>query len=579
MRTILKYILVLSLGVLLSYSCTDLNEVLTGNEDVIATDADVLAGITNGMYGDLIDLSNVWYGYMFTSEITAGSSMIPVRGSANDWYDGGKYIKLTKHTWTRDDGFTGGNWGGFSSRYANAQNLLEKIAQVEEDPENLSDALKITYGEGMFFKAFYAYLMLDVYGQVATEDKDENGNNIVLVGAKAADTILGWLETAYTYLPAKGGERYAYGKVSKSTADLLSAKIYLNRVAYDNSPFEGNSTFTDADFKREHMEECIRLCDRVMATGQYSVVDKYFDIFGKNNDKPGKNDEALLVIKYTNTVDLGWPKGRTEMFRLVAHWNTVGPEDVEVTKSGDDWRLKNIRTGLVGYGGMCFLPGYVDNFGTTDEERANDRRFKDENYKSSALYQRSGMYSGINVGPVVYPNYRFPAGHPNAGERIPVYERDGVTPLVYTQEVSTLGDQGVGAGEGDGARGVKYEIDFDGVPFVFNADYVVFRYSDIILMKAEAEFRLGMDGSSTVDELLDKRLFDNPGYNGGLDGILKERACEFWLENHRRQDMIRFGQYSEPNQFRTEKSSVNRRVMCLTNQILATNPNLYQIEY
>ena len=85
-------------------------------------------------------------------------------------------------------------------------------------------------------------------------------------------------------------------------------------------------------------------------------------------------------------------------------------------------------------------------------------------------------------------------------------------------------------------------------------DFGVYRLADIILMKAEAQFRNG-DAAGAL-------LTINQKYNGvsirsrtglpdfsademTLEGLLKERARELSWEGHRRNDLIRFGHYTD----------------------------------
>lgn len=86
-------------------------------------------------------------------------------------------------------------------------------------------------------------------------------------------------------------------------------------------------------------------------------------------------------------------------------------------------------------------------------------------------------------------------------------------------------------------------------------DFAVYRLADIILMKAEAQFRNG-DAAGAL-------LTINKQYSGvsirsraGLpdfsaaemtpDGLLAERARELSWEGHSRNDMIRLGHFTDP---------------------------------
>lgn len=96
-----------------------------------------------------------------------------------------------------------------------------------------------------------------------------------------------------------------------------------------------------------------------------------------------------------------------------------------------------------------------------------------------------------------------------------------------------------------GARTFKYEVDrtayADGrLP---NNDIVLFRYADVLLMKAEAQLRNGEDGSAALNAV--RTRAGMPSVECTLDNILRERLLELVWEGWRRQDLIRFGRFTE----------------------------------
>lgn len=102
-----------------------------------------------------------------------------------------------------------------------------------------------------------------------------------------------------------------------------------------------------------------------------------------------------------------------------------------------------------------------------------------------------------------------------------------------------------------GARAGKYEVDrtaySDGRQV--DNDIVLFRYADAILMKAEAKVRNGEDGSKELNAIRDRAGM--PHVKANLSNILKERLLELVWEGWRRQDLIRFGEYTKAYDQRT----------------------------
>ena len=103
-----------------------------------------------------------------------------------------------------------------------------------------------------------------------------------------------------------------------------------------------------------------------------------------------------------------------------------------------------------------------------------------------------------------------------------------------------------------GARQKKAECDksndyFRGMTHYQDADMVVFRYADALLLAAEAKFRLGKaDEALTMVNQIRNRVGAVPRTEITLKTILDERGLEFVCEPTRREDLIRFGMYTEP---------------------------------
>ncbi|MCK9208315.1 MAG: RagB/SusD family nutrient uptake outer membrane protein, partial [Salinivirgaceae bacterium] len=93
-----------------------------------------------------------------------------------------------------------------------------------------------------------------------------------------------------------------------------------------------------------------------------------------------------------------------------------------------------------------------------------------------------------------------------------------------------------------GARIGKYEIK-KGAKENLSNDFPLFRLSDFYLMKAELEVRLGRNGDEWINPIR-TRAGVTPFSNATLVDILAERGRELWVEGHRRQDLVRFGKFT-----------------------------------
>ena len=126
---------------------------------------------------------------------------------------------------------------------------------------------------------------------------------------------------------------------------------------------------------------------------------------------------------------------------------------------------------------------------------------------------------------------------------------DGTTglPLFLTPEIPALNMQDAYT-EAEklmsGARVVKFEVAIGATDNLSN-DFPLFRYADVLLMKAEAMIRQGGNGDDYVNIVRSRAFGDELNNWSGvtLDMLLEERGREMFFEGHRRQDLIRFGKY------------------------------------
>ena len=106
-----------------------------------------------------------------------------------------------------------------------------------------------------------------------------------------------------------------------------------------------------------------------------------------------------------------------------------------------------------------------------------------------------------------------------------------------------------------GALPVKYGEDPNATGEESEIDWIVFRYADVLTLKAEA---LARANNSVTQEALDclnavhqraglpaYKLSDFASVNDFLETVLLERGKELWFEGARRTDLIRYGKYIE----------------------------------
>ncbi|MBW3467042.1 RagB/SusD family nutrient uptake outer membrane protein [Arthrospiribacter ruber] len=147
--------------------------------------------------------------------------------------------------------------------------------------------------------------------------------------------------------------------------------------------------------------------------------------------------------------------------------------------------------------------------------------------------------------------------------------------MVYELEISNLDNPG--ADPLAGARNIKFwpaaPVNSGGA----SNDFPIFRYADILLMKAECLIRTGnpQQAKTYVDQIRERAGLDALTENPTLEDVYEERGFELSWEGHRRQDMIRFGTFTQANGFIPAVDDTYL-LFPIPTHALNTNPNLNQ---
>jgi hypothetical protein len=210
-----------------------------------------------------------------------------------------------------------------------------------------------------------------------------------------------------------------------------------------------------------------------------------------------------------------------------------------------------------GWNGFATLSDFYDKFEASDKRRGY-------NYKYPGALPNPGNRQ--NVGFLIGQQYNMTTDEP-------LKDRKGA-PLAFTREVK-LRETGDNL-EVTGIRVVKYPLDYATSADQKENDWVIFRYADVLLMKAEALLRTGKAGDA-LTIVNDIRAARGASNLGALDEqtLLDERGRELYWEGWRRQDLIRFGKFLQPWQEKPADDPKNLLFPIPSNQ-LAVNPNLEQ---
>lgn len=127
-----------------------------------------------------------------------------------------------------------------------------------------------------------------------------------------------------------------------------------------------------------------------------------------------------------------------------------------------------------------------------------------------------------------------------------------------------------------GVRSQKYQIQRNNPNGDQDNDYVFFRLADAILMRAEAAFRLGKTAEALEDvNTIRTRSLIDPLKTVTAADILAERGRELAWEGWRRNDMIRFGVFSNERKF-MKNTNKTRELFPIPQPRIDANPLLKQ---
>jgi hypothetical protein len=355
--------------------------------------------------------------------------------------------------------------------------------------------------EARFLRAWVMYLLLDMFNQVPYRDPGESviGPARVREGIKALDYIISEIDSVKDDLP--DGPPY---KANKFAAKVLLMKCYLNKAVYLN---RANPAPDAAD-----MNKVISLADEIINSNKYSFSTNYFDNFAPDNTTIGREN----IFTQLNIAGFTPGNALSDTWAIALHYNQ--------TPSGAN--------------GWATLSDFYNKFEPADKRRGIV-------YKTAGSPPNPG--NRINIGFLAGQQYDLTTDSP-------LTDRNG-NPLIFTPEVKNI-ETGSNY-EVTGIRPLKYAPDFQNLPSPDN-DFVYFRFSDVLLMKAEAILRGGTPtnagpyGNTALAIVNAIRTDPSRGATSlstiDLDGLLDERGRELWWEGWRRQDLVRFGKFLQPFQ-------------------------------
>lgn len=532
MKNIIKMTLAAAvLGI--TASCTDLDVDVKSKYTEYPNDPVAIEGKMSDVYYSFRQALGNNYNRVqtFSSDEATGVSF------GTDYFDKGENIHPSIHNFMSGDD-PANYWTDLASGITKCNKIIEEF---KETPKVAAPA--------RLMRAFYHFILMDSYGDVPVLDHLPADNEAVVRSPRkeVAEFIEKEVKECLPDLSDKN-DASTYGKPNKWMAEALLVKLYINWGVYTC----GDVTKYDvATTKNSKLDECVKYCDDIIGSGLFNLNDPYRKKFMFDNGPQIK--DFIYAMPYDKVSAQGLLYGRYRAFRRIDDGDTQGYYGGKMGKS---------------CAGICAMnPEFADLFCLEGDDR-NDAVLKGKVFIHDAI-------TGEETDkPYIYKGTQLE-----------------LTKTITLQEggLATLNCGATPDGWRQGYRSIKFypnPNEYSAYNRYQSNDVPIFRFADIILTKAEAIKR----GATATNGDTPQSLFNQIrsyvhapllDHNPSLQEILDERGREFFDENWRRNDMIRFGTFESEYGFHKHSNPDARfdktcRILPVPDDILKENNNWEQ---
>jgi hypothetical protein len=510
----------------------------------------------NAVMGPVYTLLRANYAtdYIFLQSLSTDESVLPTY--AVDWIDGNRYLDLHRHTWTKDHPNLGSGWSYIANLVGTTN---QTIYIVNKSPEGTTKNSSLA--ELRTMRALFYFMMMDMWGNVPLDTvygtTELHGNT---PEAQVFTFIESELKNAIPFLKTTSGPT-TYGKPTRYLAYALLAKMYINAQVYTGTP---------------RYNECIAACDSIINAGggtQYALEPRasYLQMFYATNGPAQK--EFIYAIPFDPSTSNGYMfYGRYDLNRNLGikykySGSTAGTNADPILNFTTGNGLINNKPS----GPRCTTDQFYAYFNDPNDIR-------NKQWLAGLQYWDDGNPMMVRTTNLGYDQF-YAGGSPGTAY---TYQLN-ISPLGST---SRLGATSFDLGKDEiawntGYRNIKFYPDPISITRNQSNDVPIFRYSDIILMKAEAIQRggtatLGHTALSLVNMLRAQRTTSAALGAVTLDDIYKERCREMSWECWHRNDMIRFGHFEDSYGLNKTNTDAYRHIFPIPTTAFATNSKLTQ---
>lgn len=358
-------------------------------------------------------------------------------------------------------------------------------------------------------RAYFTWILMDSFGDTPILEKVPAENEVVPRSPRREVAV--WIEKELKeVIPSLTEDvtENTYGKPTRWMAEALLAKLYINWPVYTA---ESVDKYDAATAVNEKLDDCIAACDDIISSGKFSLgsVD-YLHKFSYDNS--WKVEDFIYAMPYDALNRQGLQYARPRSFKDMKNLvpNVYGSTDKFTQSFG---------------GNIVVTPEFARLFSLEGDIRnlsilRGDVFIRDP--KTLKPTAEPFMHNGKQV---------------HFSEDIKLAKQDNTIDVGNNDEAKQQGCHSI--------KWFTTPADYNNGRNQSN-DLPLFRYADILLMKAEALTRRGQSGARDLFNQI-RTYAGAPTISAEptLQEIYDERGREFFDENWRRNDMIRFGHYED----------------------------------
>ena len=451
------------------------------------------------------------------------------------YYDDGTYAHQALHNSFATDASL--DW------YSEVTSGITKANTILEELGSGASAQMTAPARAM--RAYFTWILMDSFGDAPIlESVPAEGE---VVPRSPRKEVAEWIEKELTEIIPSLTEdvtENTYGKPTKWMAEALLAKLYINWAVYTAESVDQYDAATAANPK---LDDVIATCDDIIQSGKFGL---------------GSVD-YLHKFSYDNS----W---RVEDFIYAMPYDAINRQGLQYARPRSFKQLKGMVPNVYG-SSDAFTQSFGGNIVVTPE--------------FAKLFSLQGDIRNLCIlrGDVFIRDAKTlrPTAEPFMYKDKQVHFTDNITLIKQDNTIDVGNDDNAIQ---QGCHSIKWFI----VPEDYNNgrnqsnDLPIFRYADILLMKAEALARLGQSGAKDLfNQVRAYASAPQIAAEPTLQEIYDERGREFFDENWRRNDMIRFGHFEDEffphyKNFPDANFDKRHRIFPVEQEMLDLNPGWTQ---